>query len=391
MAMRRSFIRRRFAVAAGLVLMAGLPFVRGQNPLDPVQPPRAAVAPKPTDQPAWAKETEDSIKPLPLEAIPDNPPPHEGAMCEISYRIETPDLILVEVLEAFPGRPITGETLVLSDGTVSLQWYGSVHVAGLTPAQAKVKIIHHLRPYFTDQALGLIVFDEGGRSGRGKGPFPADPFPKLPPQGEVEPPADEGGMPPLPRSALVPPPEIGGVAVGGAKAEGALPAEKATAKGAQPAKHSYFPEASKASPLRAPTPRLAIEAHGPPKPEAADPMPTAGNYVYVHPAESTRVFVVVSAFNTKVYYVQGDVGSPGRHPWTGNETVMDALTFSGGFLPEADRHNIRLNRPARGDKPARSYKLDYDAIERGEKKANLQMFPGDRLIVERKDNFERRA
>ena len=38
---------------------------------------------------------------------------------------------------------------------------------------------------------------------------------------------------------------------------------------------------------------------------------------------------------------------------------MDALTFSGGgFLHSADRNSIRLNRPARGDKPAKSYKID---------------------------------
>ena len=99
-------------------------------------------------------------------------------MFEISYRIEAPDLIVIEVLEAYPGRPITGERMVLSDGTVSLQWYGSVHVAGLTPAQAKVKIIHHLRKVFTDQSLGLTHWEEKPGDPRiWRGPFPADPFP----------------------------------------------------------------------------------------------------------------------------------------------------------------------------------------------------------------------
>ena len=42
------------------------------------------------------------LKPHGLPAIPDDPPPHEGAMIDYPVVIEPPDLILVEVLEAFP-------------------------------------------------------------------------------------------------------------------------------------------------------------------------------------------------------------------------------------------------------------------------------------------------
>src|SRR4051812_46747581 len=48
------------------------------------------------------------------------------------YVIEPPDIIVVEVLEALPGRPITGERLVKPDGKISLGFYGEVYVAGLT-------------------------------------------------------------------------------------------------------------------------------------------------------------------------------------------------------------------------------------------------------------------
>ena len=61
--------------------------------------------------------------------------------------------------------------------------------------------------------------------------------------------------------------------------------------------------------------------------------------------------------------MQGDVATPGRFPCTGKDTVFDAIQFVGGFIPSADRHNIRLNRPARGEKPQRSYRIDLDAIE----------------------------
>src|SRR5207253_179463 len=45
-----------------------------------------------------------------------------------NYVVEPPDLLLVEVLEALPGRPISGERLVRPDGRISLGFYGDVYV-----------------------------------------------------------------------------------------------------------------------------------------------------------------------------------------------------------------------------------------------------------------------
>ena len=72
----------------------------------------------------------------------------------------------------------------------------------------------------------------------------------------------------------------------------------------------------------------------------------------VKPAESEKVFVDVTAYNSVNYYVLGDVAAPGRLPWTGKETVLDALQFAGGLLATAEPKDIRLARPARGGKPA---------------------------------------
>ena len=58
-------------------------------------------------------------------------------MIDVPLVVEPPDVLLIEVLEALPGRPITGERLVRPDGTISLGFYGDVHVRGLTlPAWA---------------------------------------------------------------------------------------------------------------------------------------------------------------------------------------------------------------------------------------------------------------
>jgi polysaccharide biosynthesis/export protein len=128
------------------------------------------------------------------------------------YVVEPPDLLIVEVLEALPGRPITGERLVRPDGKITLGFYGEVYVAGLTTTEIKEKIVLHLRKFLPDEVLGLSSFD----------------------------------------------------------------------------------------------------------PKTDQPRP-------VEPRDTDRVFVDVTAYNSKVYYVQGDVAQPGRLPITGNETVLDAI------------------------------------------------------------------
>ena len=126
--------------------------VPGQKePVPPagLQAERAAVEAKFREAEAAINKmfAEYDLKPHHLPAIPDDPPPHEGAMINYPLVIEPPDLLLIEVLEALPGRPISGERLVRYDGMVSLGFYGEVHVAGLTLTQAKVKILQHLRRY----------------------------------------------------------------------------------------------------------------------------------------------------------------------------------------------------------------------------------------------------
>src|SRR5262245_48266764 len=117
----------------------------------PVEPPAVKEdSPKQKDSPDTppAKEpmitaaidkriAEYDLAPHPLPPIPDDPPPHEGAMISLPYVVDPADMMIVEVLEALPGRPISGERLVRPDGTISLGFYGDVHVKGLTLDQVK--------------------------------------------------------------------------------------------------------------------------------------------------------------------------------------------------------------------------------------------------------------
>jgi polysaccharide export outer membrane protein len=189
------------------------------------------------------------------------------------YVVEPPDLLTVEVLEALPGRPISGERLVRPDGKISLGFYGDVYVAGLTTTEIKEKIVLHLRKYMPDDILGLWEAD------------PKNPDKVLP----------------------------------------------------------------------------------------------------VEPRDTPRVFVDVTAYNSKVYYVQGDVAAPGRMPITGNETVLDAITFAGGLIATAAPQNIRLVRPAPpGACCEQVLPVNLAAIvSAGDTTTNYQIMPGDRIMVYR--------
>lgn len=153
--------------------------------------------------------TRYNTEPQPLPPIPDNPPPHEGAMIGFPHVIEPSDLMLIEVLESLPGRPISGERLVRADGTINLGFYGDVMVKGLTLEQAKVKIIRHLRAFLDDQVLGLEV-PAGEQPAPGQNPnLEKPPTPPLP-KGD----GDPFGLPepqaqPKPRSTSLPRPSHG--------------------------------------------------------------------------------------------------------------------------------------------------------------------------------------
>ena len=89
----------------------------------------------------------------------DLPAPVKKDGVELPAAIIPGQMIQVEVLEALPGRPISGERVVKPDGTISLGFYGDLQVAGLNRYQAKVKLIEHLREHIIDEVLGLARLD----------------------------------------------------------------------------------------------------------------------------------------------------------------------------------------------------------------------------------------
>ena len=343
------------------------------------------------------------LTPHPLPAIPDDPPPHEGALINLPYVVEPPDLILVELLEGLPGRPISGERLVRPDGSISLGWYGDVQVRGLSVSQIKVAIIKHLRQHLTDEQLGLESMDEV------ESPTPAverPPIPTLP--GNANPYDSEETPKPVKKSARATSP---GVRRG--RANGRTPSQyldgrrvpvRSVAVRRMNQDPAAAPEPQKAAPqINIPAGAqgritITIEVGGAARPGAEQPTDSpvppddsaiteSGEPWKIFPPDASgRVFVDVTAYNSMSYYVEGDVSVPGKLPYTGNETVLDALQYANGLMPTADPKQIKLVRPQRNGKPARIYKIDLEGIQdRGEVATNYQIFPGDRLVVGRNE------
>ena len=69
----------------------------------------------------------------------------------------------VEVLEALPGRPITGTRVIRPDGTISLGFYGDLAVAGMNRNQIKVKLLERLVRTVGNRSLGLEMHDPEGK------------------------------------------------------------------------------------------------------------------------------------------------------------------------------------------------------------------------------------
>jgi polysaccharide export outer membrane protein len=97
--------------------------------------------------------------------------------------------------------------------------------------------------------------------------------------------------------------------------------------------------------------------------------------------------VDVAAYNSKYYYVISDGGGLGqqvtRHPITGNETVLDAVTQVGGLSPVSSKHHITLARPCGRDGHPHVYNVDWKNLTMcAAAGTNYQLMPGDRVYVD---------
>lgn len=92
---------------------------------------------------------------------------------------------------------------------------------------------------------------------------------------------------------------------------------------------------------------------------------------------------------SKLFYVLGEVNSPGSFTLTGHETVLDAIMTAGGLTPQAAHDRIILVRPT----PTGSCRIVLpvcydDIVQHGDTATNYQMMPGDRIFAPSLGFFE---
>jgi protein involved in polysaccharide export with SLBB domain len=88
------------------------------------------------------------------------------------------------------------------------------------------------------------------------------------------------------------------------------------------------------------------------------------------------------ARQSKVYYVVGEVNSPGAFPLQGRETVLDGIMQAGGLNANGSRDNIILSRPTRPNCPRIVLPVCWKQIvQLGDTSTNYQLAPGDRIYV----------
>jgi polysaccharide export outer membrane protein len=98
-------------------------------------------------------------------------------------------------------------------------------------------------------------------------------------------------------------------------------------------------------------------------------------------------YVDVLAYNSKVYYVITDGAGLGeqvtRVPFTGSDTVLDAIGHISGLPPVADKKRIWVARRSPGhEHDGQVLPVDWCAItQRADTSTNYQILPGDRVYV----------
>jgi polysaccharide export outer membrane protein len=292
--------------------------------------------PVPVVPAAWHPRDHSRHEAVPVPA-PDEMPRELSKVTMPPYRIEPPDVLLINAVrvvpkppykiepldelliqapaaQVIPNEPISSRFPVGPDGQVDLGFsYGKVKVAGLTPEQAKAAVSKHVAEVHGIKAPAVVV---GLGQTRGVQQVRGEHLVRM--DGTVS---------------------LG--VYGDAYVTGLTLAEAKQAVEAQLAKKLLDPE----------------------------------------------VTVDVHAYHSKVYYVIYDGGKYGQQvfklPIVGGETVLDAIAELHGLPVSSSTHRIWVARPVPAQMGYRQLlPVDWEAItEGGAANTNYQLMPGDRIYV----------
>jgi len=95
-------------------------------------------------------------------------------------------------------------------------------------------------------------------------------------------------------------------------------------------------------------------------------------------SKDPQVTVIVTAVNSRRYYVTGEVARAGTYPMLPEMTVLQALASSGGFTVFARRSKIYILRTTNGKQERVPF--DYDKVLKG-KMPDVVLRPGDTIVI----------
>jgi polysaccharide export outer membrane protein len=289
------------ALVGGAVLSTGChsTLLRKQ----PFIPPDVPKELSKVNLPEYRVEPPDILLIEAIRAIPKPP-----------YRAEPLDVLYVSLANPLPDNPLTGTITVEPDGTINLgtAYGGSVQVAGKTLPEIRAIIEKHLVTTLMYKDPKIAVTVSQARAGqRISGPH------LVRPDGTVS---------------------LG--TYGSVRVTGMTLAEI----------------------------RRALEAH-------------LSQYLL-----DPEISVDVQNYNSKIFYVVLDGAGAGqtvvRLPITGNETVMDAVAQVNGLTAVSSQDRIWVSRPAPEGGCHQILPVDWRAVvEQADPATNYQILPGDRVFV----------
>jgi protein involved in polysaccharide export with SLBB domain len=98
--------------------------------------------------------------------------------------------------------------------------------------------------------------------------------------------------------------------------------------------------------------------------------------------EAGPITVSLVGRQSKVYYVLGEVNSPGAYPLSGRETVLDAIIAAGGVTDAADLSGVTYTQPSPPGECRIVLPVCYrEIVQLGDTSTNYQVAPGDRIYV----------
>jgi len=94
-----------------------------------------------------------------------------------------------------------------------------------------------------------------------------------------------------------------------------------------------------------------------------------------------KVHVRVGGYNSKKFYVMGEVGAPGPHPYTGRDTLMEVLARAQP-TSLAWKSQIKVIRPSADKSKKREIVIDVDKmVQSGDMRMNILLQEGDIVYV----------